>query len=101
MKGLVYRIGQLGDTIVSVPAPRAVRHHFGQNTLLYMLHDVTHRLVTAEMVLEDSGLVDAFIPYSPEKTPRQTPVTAVRSRYRADAVAARLVSLYAEIGRRA
>jgi len=62
MKVLVYQIGQLGDTIVSIPALRAVRHHFGQNTLLYMLHDVTHRLVTAEMVLEGSGLGDECIP---------------------------------------
>src|ERR1019366_6145332 len=78
VKVLVYQIGQLGDTIVSIPALRAVRHHFGPNTLLYMLHDVTHRLVTAEMVLEGSGLVDEFIPYSPEKTLRKTPLTAAR-----------------------
>ena len=78
MKVLVYQIGQLGDTIVSIPALRAVRHHFGPNTLLYMLHDVTHRLVTAEMVLEGSGLVDEFIPYSPEKTLRKTPLTAAK-----------------------
>jgi ADP-heptose:LPS heptosyltransferase len=78
MKVLVYQIGQLGDTIVSIPALRAVRHHFGQTALLYMLHDATHRLVTAEMVLEGSGLVDEFIPYSPEKTLRQTPFTAAK-----------------------
>jgi ADP-heptose:LPS heptosyltransferase len=78
VKVLVYQIGQLGDTIVSVPALRAVRHHFGQNALLYVLHDVIHRLVTAEMVLEGSGLVDEFIPYSPEKTLRQTPLTAAK-----------------------
>ena len=78
MKVLVYQIGQLGDTIVSIPALRAVRHHFGQQTLLYMLHDVTHRLVTAEMVLEGSGLVDEFIPYAPEKTLRQTPLAAAK-----------------------
>ena len=78
MKVLVYQIGQLGDTIVSIPALRAVRHHFGPTTLLYMLHDVTHRLVTAEMVLEGSGLVDEFIPYSPERTLPKTPLTAAK-----------------------
>jgi ADP-heptose:LPS heptosyltransferase len=68
MKVLVYQIGQLGDTIVSVPALRAVRQHFGQSALIHLVHDATHRLVTSEMVLEGSGLVDEFIPYSPEKT---------------------------------
>jgi ADP-heptose:LPS heptosyltransferase len=78
MKILVYQIGQLGDTIVSIPALRAVRRHFGETALLYMLHDVTHLLVTAEMVLEGSGLVDEFIPYSPEKALAKTPITAAR-----------------------
>jgi hypothetical protein len=81
MKVLVYQIGQLGDTIVSIAALRAVRHDGGKNTLL-------------------SGLVDEFIRYPPEKTIRQTPLTAVRSRDRADAVAAPLANLYAEIGGR-
>jgi hypothetical protein len=52
------------------------------------------------LVYQMGQLGDAFIPYPPEKTFRQTPLTAVRSRYRADAVAAQLVKLYAEIGRR-
>ena len=67
MKVLIYQIGQLGDTIVSVPALRAVRQYFGKTALIFLMHDVIHRLVTAEMVLEGSGLVDEFIPYSPEK----------------------------------
>jgi len=67
MKILVYQIGQLGDTIVSVPALRAVREHFGSSTRIVLVHDAINRLVTAEMVLEGSGLVDDFIPYSPEK----------------------------------
>jgi ADP-heptose:LPS heptosyltransferase len=67
MKILVYQIGQLGDTIVSVPALRAVRQHFGKSALIFLMHDAIQQLVTAEMVLECSGLVDAFIPYSPEK----------------------------------
>ena len=68
MKVLVYQIGQLGDTIVSVPALRAVRQYFGKQALIALMHDATQRLVTAQMVLEGSGLVDEFIPYSPEKT---------------------------------
>ena len=68
MKILVYQIGQLGDTIVSVPALRAVRQYFGKKALIILIHDTTSHLVTSEMVLEGSGLVDRFIPYVPEKT---------------------------------
>jgi ADP-heptose:LPS heptosyltransferase len=67
MRVLVYQIGQLGDTIVSVPSLRAVRHYFGEKALIHLVHDVTHRLVNSEMVLDGSGLIDEFIPYSPEK----------------------------------
>lgn len=69
MKVLVYQIGQLGDTIVSIPALRAVREHFGETADIYLLHDATGQLVTSQMVLEGSGIVDGFIPYSPEKAP--------------------------------
>ena len=68
MRVLVYQIGQLGDTIVTVPALRAVRQHFGTMARIVLVHDATHGLVTSEMVLTGSGLVDEFIPYSPEKT---------------------------------
>ena len=68
MKILIYQIGQLGDTIVSIPALRAVRQHFGLNFRISLLHDVTHRLVTSEMVLQGTGLIDEFIPYTPAKS---------------------------------
>jgi ADP-heptose:LPS heptosyltransferase len=65
---LVHQIGQLGDTIVSVPALRAIRSHFGPSAWIGLLHDTAEKLVTAQMVLQDSRLVDQFIPYEPEKT---------------------------------
>jgi heptosyltransferase-3 len=68
MKILIYQIGQLGDTIVSIPALRAVRQHFGPHCHISLLHDATHRLVTSETVLEGTGLVDQFIPYTPTKS---------------------------------
>lgn len=68
MKILIYQIGQLGDTIVSIPSLRAARRHFGPNCLISLLHDVTHRLVTSEMVLAGTGLIDEFIPYIPAKS---------------------------------
>jgi heptosyltransferase-3 len=67
MRVLVYQIGQLGDTIVSVPALRAIRGHFGTSAWISLVHDENHRLVNSQMVLEGSGLVDEFIPYSPKK----------------------------------
>ena len=67
MRVLIHQIGQLGDTIVSVPALRAVRRHFGSSAWIGLLHDTTQQLVTSQMVLQDSGLVDQFIPYEPEK----------------------------------
>jgi hypothetical protein len=39
MKILVDQTGQLGDTIVAIPALRAVHHDFGQTALLSGLAD--------------------------------------------------------------
>ena len=75
MKVLVYQIGQLGDTIVSIPALRALHHYLGQKALIMMMHDVIQRLVTSEMALEGTALIDEFIPYSPEKSVRKKLLT--------------------------
>ncbi|MGA2134372.1 MAG: glycosyltransferase family 9 protein [Bryobacteraceae bacterium] len=64
MKVLVYRIGSLGDTIVSIPALRAVRAHFGRDAHIAVLHNVSHAgLVTTREVLDCAQLADEFIPY--------------------------------------
>jgi ADP-heptose:LPS heptosyltransferase len=68
MKILVYQIGSLGDTIVLIPALRAVRAHFGRDAHLAVLHNVNHAgLVTTREVLECTQLVDDFIPYQFEE----------------------------------
>lgn len=60
---LVHQIGQLGDTIVSIPAIRAIREYFGPSARIHILHDVQGGgLVTSDMVLASTG-VDDFIPY--------------------------------------
>jgi len=63
-KILIFRIGQLGDTLVSIPALWAIRDNYPQAhlTLLYDGH-IDSNYVTASDVLEDSGIVDDFIPY--------------------------------------
>lgn len=61
---LIFRIGQLGDMMVSVPALWAIRDNCPEAhlTLLCDGH-VDRNYVTASDVLEGSGIVDDFIPY--------------------------------------
>ncbi len=63
-KILIFRIGQLGDTLVSVPALWAVREHF-RNARLTLLCDgqVGRGFVLASEVLEGAGIVDGFLYY--------------------------------------
>jgi len=68
MKILVYQIGSLGDTIIAIPALRAVRAHFGRDAHIAVLHNVSRAgLVTTREVLECTPLVDEFIPYQFEE----------------------------------
>jgi ADP-heptose:LPS heptosyltransferase len=77
-KILIYAIGSLGDTIVSVPALRAVRAHFGSSAHIYLLHDLQDaNRVTPETVLANTGLVDVFLNYSFETSFRRRIQTAV------------------------
>jgi ADP-heptose:LPS heptosyltransferase len=61
---LAFHLGHLGDTIVSIPALRALRRHFGPGTEIMLLHNRgLSRLVTPAEVLEEQGLVDGFMSY--------------------------------------
>jgi len=61
---LVYRIGSLGDTLVSVPALRATRAAFpGARITLLCDRQVGQSYVLASDLLKDSGLVDDVILY--------------------------------------
>jgi len=61
---LVYRIGQLGDTIIALPAMWAVRRHF-PGAYLALLSDRHHEdeYVLAPSVLPKEGLFDEYIAY--------------------------------------
>ena len=62
---LVYQIGSLGDTyLVSVPAYRAVRRHFGPRARLRVLHNAPPKGRTSpHEVLDGSGLVDEAVTF--------------------------------------
>jgi len=61
---LVYHIGSLGDTLVALPALRAVRENFplAHITLLTDLQSGKNR-VQCHDILEGSGLIDDYILY--------------------------------------
>ncbi len=63
-KILIFRIGQLGDMLVSVPALWAIRDNYPEAhlTLLCDGH-IDKNYVTAFDVLEGAGIVDDFFPY--------------------------------------
>jgi len=68
---LVYRIGQLGDTIVALPAMRAVRNHFpdAHIELLCDRHEYSQYILAADL-LAPMGLFDGFITYEVNKSRR-------------------------------
>jgi ADP-heptose:LPS heptosyltransferase len=58
-------MGSLGDTIVSIPAYRAVRAHFGPDARLIVLHNKPADVrAQPQDVLAGSGLVDGFIGFT-------------------------------------
>ena len=64
MRILAYHIGHLGDTIVSIPALKALRRHFGPGTEIVLLHNRgSSRLVTPVDVLGELDLVDGYMTY--------------------------------------
>lgn len=61
---LVYQIGSLGDTIVSVPAYRAVRRHFGADAQIFVLHNAPPEgRASPHQVLDGSGLVNGAVTF--------------------------------------
>lgn len=64
-KVLVYLFGSLGDTIVAIPALRAVRRHFGDAEIVLLQNVQSGNIVkTSEVV--PGNLVDRFLSYNSE-----------------------------------
>lgn len=71
MRVLVFRIGQLGDTLVAVPALRVVRTQFpGAHVTLLCDASVGPKSVTPASVLQGTGLIDESIIYQPVRRDR-------------------------------
>ena len=63
-KVLVYQIGSLGDTIVSIPAYRAIRRHFGPEADIRVLHNAPRdSRAVPQQVLDGSGLVNGSVTF--------------------------------------
>lgn len=65
MNVLVFRVGQLGDTLAALPAFSVVREHF-KNDRLTLLSDLQHgkKYVLARDLLRGAGIFDAFMTYT-------------------------------------
>ncbi len=62
---LVYQIGTLGDTVITVPALKAVRRYFGSRAHIVLMHDKPQEGINSAPVdvLEGLGLVDDYMSY--------------------------------------
>jgi len=61
---LVYQIGSLGDTIVSIPSYRAIRRHFGDDATIRVLHNVpVGQRATPNDILSSTGLINGSVSY--------------------------------------
>lgn len=65
MKILIFHIGSLGDTLVSVPALHVIRKYFPEAKLTLLSDNQAGKnYVKPQDILEGSGLVDDYISYS-------------------------------------
>lgn len=62
-KVLVYLIGSLGDTIVAIPALRAVRRHFADAEIVLLQNTQPNHVVTASEVIP-KNLIDRSLAYT-------------------------------------
>jgi heptosyltransferase-3 len=64
---LIYRFGQLGDTIVALPALWAIRRAFPEASLTYLTSDHPGRgFVLPQEILPREGLIDNWLAYTRE-----------------------------------
>jgi heptosyltransferase III len=61
---LVFHVGFIGDTVVSIPALKALRRHYGLSTEICLLHEEHAGIpVSPTDVLSGLGIVDRFLTY--------------------------------------
>jgi ADP-heptose:LPS heptosyltransferase len=80
---LVYQLGSIGDTVVSIPALKAVRRHYGSNAEIILLHEIRRGIkITPADLLTGSPEIDRFIGYSFAATAWGKMLSAVRVLWR-------------------
>ena len=76
---LVYRPGQLGDTVCAIPAICAVRENFAPCNLVLLSDTYSqHNYPKASEILLEFGLIDEAINYSPDRSFRWNEIFALR-----------------------
>lgn len=61
---LIYQLGSIGDTVVSIPALRAIRRHFGPEADICLLHETHSELInTPDDLLSAGPEIDRFLHY--------------------------------------
>ncbi len=64
MRILIYRLGSLGDTVIALPCFRLIRSRWpGAEIVVLTNLPVSGKAAAIEVVLENTGLVDRYIPY--------------------------------------
>jgi heptosyltransferase-3 len=61
---VIFRTGNLGDTMVSIPALEQIRHHFPDSSITLLCNGGIGTQVVAKSVLEGTGLIDDYIVYN-------------------------------------
>jgi asparagine synthase (glutamine-hydrolysing) len=71
---LIYRIGQLGDTVIALPAMWSVRENFpdARLTLLCDEHPHSHYVLASDL-LKNAGIFDEFLAYNVGKSASGAP----------------------------
>ena len=63
-KVLIYQIGSIGDTIVTIPAILSVKRHFGKDARYYLVHKSSElNIANPGDVLKGTGIIDNFFEY--------------------------------------
>jgi heptosyltransferase III len=60
---VIYRFGQLGDSIAAIPAFEAIREHFAEHEITLLSESPATTHLSPRTILEHTGLIDHFTTY--------------------------------------
>lgn len=76
---LVYQLGSIGDTVISIPALKAIRRHFGPDAEICLLHEIRSQIKTTPAdILGGNPEIDRFIGYPLTATPGRKLLSAAQ-----------------------